>query len=185
MSESSTDDTEHSETVLACPDCDRASVNHASKDLYRCEVCLETFEEPVERERRAEPRIRGDSLASALDEADPDDLMTDGGTATSGTERLMLGGLGADSRGGHEMPDCPRSARPDHVPAGDVEAALLFARSDVRLVASGGFSAAFWRNFWSILEWQWTLQLGRAAQNYEPTRQATLDETAANGGDQA
>jgi len=73
------DGTEDPGTVLACPHCDRSSVQHASPDTYRCEVCNETFTDPVERERRGPSRIRGDSLASMLEEANPDDLATDGG----------------------------------------------------------------------------------------------------------
>lgn len=92
---------EEDELVLACPHCDRASVQHASRDRYRCEVCNETFAEPAERERRAPSRIRGDSLASALEDADPGDLVTDGGeeVGRGGNQDLYVGGIGGSVDG--------------------------------------------------------------------------------------
>lgn len=82
-------DTESSETVQACPYCDRSSVatnnigglqtTNPDADRYRCADCYETFDEPVEREQRGDPAIRPDSIAAKLDAAEPDDLVTDGG----------------------------------------------------------------------------------------------------------
>lgn len=74
--------TERSDTVLACPECDRASVQHAGPDRYQCQVCKEAFpkEEAVERERRGSNGLRG--LAGRLEEIDAD-LVTDGGAKRS------------------------------------------------------------------------------------------------------
>lgn len=102
MTEPATDGTDQSDTVVACPECDRASVQHASKTIYQCQVCKATFPtgDVVERKRRGPNGIRGDSLAAQLDAADPDGLMTDGGTdqSTGGTERVNR----------DELMECPR-----------------------------------------------------------------------------
>lgn len=73
-----------SETVVACPECDRASVHNNTTpgrargrddvDQYQCQACKATFDEPVERERRREGYIRSDCPARQLDDMNPDDL---------------------------------------------------------------------------------------------------------------
>ena len=64
-----------SETVLACPDCDRASLERAGEGYY-CHACLTRVADGVERERRrAGTGLRG--LAAKLDDADPDEVSAD------------------------------------------------------------------------------------------------------------
>ena len=73
------------ETVLACPECDRASVHHnnlgdSMKDLdrdlgprYRCPLCGETFDDGVERAPDGHRNgLRG--LAGKLSKAHADEV---------------------------------------------------------------------------------------------------------------
>lgn len=75
--------------VYACPRCDRADRvyrrTHSRRDYqhpYRCYDCGAEFDEPVKRESRVGgegvARPRSDAAQSLLD-ADPDDVVTDGG----------------------------------------------------------------------------------------------------------
>jgi|GEM_PF-6480091 len=71
--------------VSICPECgntqiyrlnpDHPSSPGTSTDKWYCATCQETFDEPTEREPRAEPDLRG--LAGALDEADPEEVGKD------------------------------------------------------------------------------------------------------------
>jgi DNA-directed RNA polymerase subunit RPC12/RpoP len=75
--------------VEACPECDgtkfKVRVSSVHKNLrtgdvgakYKCGVCGATFDEPARRERRAPAPLNG--TAKRLAEADPGDLLTDGG----------------------------------------------------------------------------------------------------------
>jgi DNA-directed RNA polymerase subunit M/transcription elongation factor TFIIS len=75
--------------VEACPDCDhtkfKVRVSSVHRQLrtgdrdakYKCGNCGATFDEPRERERRADGSIHGP--AKALVDADPGDILTDGG----------------------------------------------------------------------------------------------------------
>ncbi|WP_066418846.1 hypothetical protein [Halorubrum aethiopicum] len=101
------------ETVSACPKCDSSSVamnnigglqsTNLDADKYRCADCYETFDEPVERERRGETFYRGDSIAAKLDAASPDDLVTDGGVDQ------VIGLRDAYDQLDHELVECSES----------------------------------------------------------------------------
>ena len=60
-----------SDTVLACPECDRASLERAGAGYY-CHACLTRVDDGIERERRGEPGRRG--LAGRLEAADADEV---------------------------------------------------------------------------------------------------------------
>lgn len=81
-----------SRDVLACPGCDSTAVRTNTRDdprgpenkgRHRCEACGRRFaeNEAVYRPPAYTQTPRGDSIARALDDADPDDLATDGGRA--------------------------------------------------------------------------------------------------------
>ncbi|WP_276259875.1 hypothetical protein [Haloglomus litoreum] len=78
--------------VTACPACSSASIEyHAGADFggkpasatYTCQACGEAFAEPVERPSERESGSCRHGTAKTLAEADPEDLITDGGEPTT------------------------------------------------------------------------------------------------------
>lgn len=96
--------------VLACPECDKTPVvtnstggrNGGDCSKYRCPTCNAHFDEATVREDRGGPGIRNDSLAARLEDAEPGDLVTDGGVDQDDGEVSQGTTLCWD----HE--DCPR-----------------------------------------------------------------------------
>lgn len=88
---------EDEEMTFACPGCNcagdvwrRTHPNRNYEHVYTCHKCGSEFDEPVERTKRptggrgvARPKS---DLAKTLIDADPDDLVTDGGFDTTGCE---------------------------------------------------------------------------------------------------
>ena len=71
-------------TLSACPECDSPSLesrpggmnSHGpTRTKYRCITCAHTFDDPIKRPARGSNNtLRGDSLASKLAKANPDDV---------------------------------------------------------------------------------------------------------------
>jgi predicted RNA-binding Zn-ribbon protein involved in translation (DUF1610 family) len=78
--ESSTDE----ETTTACPHCGSTNF-HArngrcsdAQTRHYCNDCKTGFDEPVERERQSSPGLRPNTLAAQLEQADPEEVASDG-----------------------------------------------------------------------------------------------------------
>jgi hypothetical protein len=78
--------------VTACPACASASIEYPpgvdfggepASATYTCQACGEAFEEPIERPPERESGSCRHGTAKTLAEADPDDLITDGGQPTT------------------------------------------------------------------------------------------------------
>jgi predicted RNA-binding Zn-ribbon protein involved in translation (DUF1610 family) len=75
-----------SETLIeACPACDdpnfyaRAGEQYSESERYRCRNCGHVFESPLERPPLREKQGRFGEISRALMDAEPGDLVTDGG----------------------------------------------------------------------------------------------------------
>lgn len=79
--------------VCRCADFETARGGFGSRETptrHSCNCCGERFDEPATRPPKRDGGLRGDSLAAALDDADPDDLVTDGGRDVESSSGVSL-----------------------------------------------------------------------------------------------
>ncbi|GAA0304159.1 hypothetical protein [Halarchaeum salinum] len=79
--------------VCRCADFETARGGFGSRETptrHSCNCCGERFDEPATRPPKRDGGLRGDSLAAALDDADPDDLVTDGGRDVESSSATKL-----------------------------------------------------------------------------------------------
>ena len=67
--------------TTACPECDSTRIHGRSESDpdWHCNECGNDFDEPVTRTAKSNTALRPDTIARSLDDAEPGDLITDGG----------------------------------------------------------------------------------------------------------